>query len=80
MSLRAIKRKTRYLSNKEKMVVAYHEIGHALVAAIAEQFRSGAENYHHSPYLGRIRLYDAGGGGRKISDDAERRSKTRLPL
>ena len=29
-----IRRKNRVLSNKEKLIVSYHEVGHALVAAM----------------------------------------------
>ena len=35
-------RKNAVVSDKEKKIVAYHEIGHALVAADADALRSGA--------------------------------------
>ncbi len=49
----------RALSEKEKKIVAYHEIGHALVAARAEQRRSRAQDHHHPPHLRRAGLHHA---------------------
>ena len=57
-------KKNAVLSTKEKLVVAYHEIGHALVAAKADKFCSGAEDYNYSKDIRRTWIYDAGGTGR----------------
>ena len=54
-------KKNAILTDQEKQIVAYHEIGHALVAAMQSQFRPGAEDHHRSPYLRRAGLHHAGG-------------------
>ena len=54
-------KKNRVLSNKEKLIVSYHEVGHALVAAKADGFCSGSQDYHYSPYLRSSWIHHAGG-------------------
>ena len=57
---RAIRRRTRYLTDQEKSIVSYHEIGHALVAALQTPLRARAENHHRAAHVRRARLHDAG--------------------
>ena len=56
--LAGYQKKNAILSDEEKKVVAYHEIGHALVAAM--QTSSCTKDYDYSQNLRRTRLYDAG--------------------
>ena len=44
-------KKNRILSTKEKLIVSYHEVGHALVAAQQTEFRTGTEDHDHSAYF-----------------------------
>ena len=53
-------KKNRVLSTKEKLIVAYHEIGHALVAALQTHSAPVTKNYDHSQNFGCARIYDAG--------------------
>lgn len=54
-------KKNKIMTDKEKLIVSYHEVGHALVAKTAEPFRSSYEDHHYPAYVRRPRLYDAGG-------------------
>ena len=49
---------------EEKRIVAYHEIGHALVAAKADQFGTGAEDHYRAQDFRSVGIHDAGGGRR----------------
>ena len=53
-------KKNRVLSNKEKLIVSYHEIGHALVAANTDRFCTGTQNYDYSTNFRCTWIYDAG--------------------
>ena len=60
-------KKDRILSPQERRIVSYHEVGHALVNALTERFRAGAEDYDCAENYGRTWLCYAGTGGREIS-------------
>ena len=62
-------KKNAILTDKEKWTVAYHEIGHALVAALQTHSAPRAEDYHHPPHIRRARLHDAGRGGQPLPHD-----------
>ena len=47
-------KKNRVLSNKEKLIVSYHEIGHALVAFKQTEFCTGTQNYDYTTYSGAL--------------------------
>ena len=63
-------RKGAVISPKEKLIVAYHEIGHALVAA-KQQHSAPVHKITIVP-LRSTGLYHAGGRRRKVPDDQGR--------
>ena len=50
-------KKTRVMGEKERLVTAYHEMGHAMVAHYLQQHRPGAQDLDHLPRPG-ARLHD----------------------
>ena len=62
-------KKNAILTDKEKRIVAYHEVGHALVAAKQTQFCTGTEDHDHSAYFRSTWLYDAGRGRQSLPHD-----------
>ena len=56
--------RTQMLSDKEKRIVAYHEMGHALVAALQSNSAPVHEDHHRPAHLRRAGLHHAGGRGR----------------
>ena len=68
-------KKNSILTDKEKCIVAYHEIGHALVAAKQTQLCSGAEDHYYPPHLRRTGLHHAGGRGQPLPDEQGRAGK-----
>ena len=54
-------KKSRVLSEKEKLIVSYHEVGHALVAALQTNSAPVTQDYHYSQNVRRSRLHHAGG-------------------
>ncbi len=59
-------KKDRIMSQEERRIVSYHEVGHALVSSIAERMRTGTEDYNRSTYHGSTWLCNADSGRRKI--------------
>ena len=57
-------RKNAVLSEKDKRTVAYHETGHALVAALQTEQRARHQDYDSPAHLRRAGLHDAGRRGR----------------
>ena len=43
-------RKSRIISEKEKAITAYHEVGHALVARMLPNLDPGAQAHHRRPW------------------------------
>lgn len=54
-------KKNKILSNKEKLTVSYHEVGHALVAALQTHSAPVTKITIVPRTSGAARLYDAGG-------------------
>ncbi len=62
-------KKNAVLSDREKLIVSYHEIGHALVAAKQSHSAPVQRNYHHPPHQWSFGLHHAGGyRGEKPAD------------
>ena len=53
-------KKDRILSQKERQIVTYHEVGHALSGRFAEEYGAGTEDYDRSENYGGFRIRDAG--------------------
>lgn len=54
-------KKNAILTDREKWTVAYHEIGHALVAALPNKFGSCAKNNNYSQNFRSVGIYASGG-------------------
>ena len=54
-------KKNAVLSDREKLIVSYHEIGQRLGGGKTVPFRPRAENYHHPPHQWSFGLHHAGG-------------------
>ena len=67
-----IEKKSRVLGKEERRRVAYHEMGHALVAASLPGRRSRAEGIDHSPRRRRARLHHAASDRGPLSARGER--------
>ena len=65
-------KKDRILSQEERKIVSYHEVGHALVSALQEErCGAGTEDHHCAQNDGSAGLCDAGSGGREVSEYQE---------
>ena len=64
-------KKTRLLSEKERLITAYHEMGHALVGALPAELRPGAQDLGHLARPG-ARLHDLDAVGGQVPDDEGR--------
>ncbi len=54
-------KKNTMMTDKRETDVPYHEVGHALVAALQSHSAPVHEDHHYPAYVRRPRLYDAGG-------------------
>ena len=64
-------KKTRVMGEKERLVTAYHEMGHAMVAHFLEQHRPGAQDLDHLPRPG-ARLHDLAADRGQVPHHARR--------
>ncbi len=58
-------KKDRILGDEEKHIVAYHEVGHALVMALTKRIRTSTEDHHRTSYHGSAWIYNAASRRRK---------------
>ena len=56
-------KKNAILTDEEKKLVAYHEVGHALVAALQTHSAPVQKNHHRAPDLRGSGIHHAGGRG-----------------
>ena len=61
-------KKDRIMSQEERRIVSYHEVGHALVSCPAEGCRAGTEDYDRTAYHGSTRICDADTGRREVPE------------
>ena len=52
-------KKDRIMSEEERKIVSYHEVGHALVTALQKKYRAGTEDHDRSENDGRAGVCDA---------------------
>ena len=71
-------KKNAVLSDQEKRIVAYHEIGPRPGGRPADPLRPGAEDHHHPPHLRRAGLYHAGGRGRPLPHEPRRSCENKI--
>ena len=67
-----IEKKDAGVSGDEKKIVSYHEIGHALVAALQTHSAPVHKITIVPRTSGALRIYDAGGGGSALPDEQGR--------
>ena len=65
-----LEKKNRLLNPREREIVAYHEMGHALVAAALPGLRPGAQGLDHPARHRRARLHDPAPDRGPLPDDA----------
>ena len=65
-------KKNAIMTDEEKKIVSYHEIGHALVAAMQTHSAPRAEDHHCAAHLGRAGLHDADRRGQPLSYEQNR--------
>ena len=54
------------ITDEEKRIIAYHEVGHALVAAKQKNAPARQQDHHRAPYAGRSGLHPAPAGGGEV--------------
>ena len=54
------------MSEEERKIVSYHEVGHALVTALQKKYRAGTEDHDRSENDGRAGVCDADSGRREV--------------
>ena len=69
-------KKTRLLSEKERLITAYHEMGHALVGALPRGLRPGAQDLRDLARPG-ARLHDLDADRGHVPDDAHAAARPR---
>ena len=69
-------KKTRVMSEKERLITAYHEMGHAIVGHYLPQLRPGPQDLGHLPRPG-ARLHDLAAAARTSSSPRARSCTTR---
>ena len=67
-----LEKKNRLLIPKERRIVAYHELGHAIVAIALARARSGAQDIDHPARDRRARLHHPAADRRSLSHDPRR--------